>query len=60
MGNMQIISLGIVDDTSVLPVTYNSSIGQQFKDPQQLQPEKIPPLPTLLILKAQTGFQFIE
>lgn len=42
----------------VLPVTDDSCISQQFKDPQQLQPEKIPPLSALLVLKAQTGFHF--
>lgn len=41
-----------------LPVTDDSCISQQFKDPQQLQPEKIPPLSALLVLKAQTGFHF--
>lgn len=38
-----------------LPVTDDSCISQQFKDPQQLQPEKIPPLSALLVLRAQTG-----
>lgn len=39
-----------------LPVTDNGCISQQFKDPQQLQPEKVPPLSASLVLKAQTGF----
>lgn len=38
-----------------LPVTDDSCVSQQFKDPQQLQPEKIPPLSAFLVLRAQTG-----
>lgn len=44
----------------VLPVTDDSCVSQQFKDPKQLQPEKISPLSALLVLKAQTGFQFTD
>lgn len=38
-----------------LPVTDNSCIGQQFKDPQEMQPEKIPPLSTPLVLETKTA-----
>lgn len=34
-----------------VPVTDDSCTGQKFKDPQQLQPEEIPPFSTLLVLK---------
>ena len=47
-----------VDVQNELPVTDNSCISQQFKDPQQLQSEKIPPLSTFLVLKAESGCHF--
>lgn len=34
----------------IVPVTDDSRTGQKFKDPQQLQPEKVPPFSTLLVL----------
>ena len=44
----------------VLPVTDNPCVGQQFKNPQQLQPEKIPPFSAFLVLKTQTDKLYIS
>lgn len=42
----------------VVPVTDHSCVCQEFKDPEQLQPEEVPPFSALLVLKAHTGFHF--